>query len=387
VNDISEYVKFIEINGGSASLQDIIRSYQSAHHMVILSEHKSIILKCLKEHPSEVFYNSLLDKWFLTEKNEINKCPFLYVSENKFFRTISEAMVYCFNKAVPLSQGYFTVGDGEKAWFPQPQNDNWENTLSPDGKIWYEKPKNDSADYAPDNCKRYVFEHSSNGYRFTGVFIPKGLAENNIRVYEIVDDKVMVLSKRQKVIVCRVSYMKYYDGITADDSPVNGGSYVTENNDAFEKNNFHKYEDGFCYGFVETKYSHGHTADNNFAKAIVLENISPIFKGKEQADDVLVVFVAFSPSLKKTVIVGWYDHATVFRNRVVENGKIYMVKCECNNAHLIPHEERSFEVPKANKDQTGIGQSNFWYIQKNEEARDLEYRIEEYISEKRSLCS
>lgn len=89
--------------------------------------------------------------------------------------------------------------------------------------------------------------------------------------------------------------------------------------------------------------------------------------------------VAFSPILKKNVVVGWYDNATVFRNRVIEPERIYMMKCSFSNAHLIPEERRSFEVPRARGNAYGIGQSNFWYIQKTEAAREYEDRLTEYI--------
>ena len=60
------------------------------------------------------------------------------------------------------------------------------------------------------------------------------------------------------ILFCNIAYMKYYDGIIAEDIPQNGGRYVTETNDALEKDNFHVCEDGYCRGFVETKYKKGY---------------------------------------------------------------------------------------------------------------------------------
>lgn len=37
------------------------------------------------------------------------------------------------------------------------------------------------------------------------------------------------------ILFCNIAYMKYYDGIIAEDIPQNGGRYVTETNDALEK--------------------------------------------------------------------------------------------------------------------------------------------------------
>ena len=181
------------------------------------------------------------------------------------------------------------------------------------------------------------------------------------------------------LVVCRVAYMKYYDGITADDMPVNGGSYVSDTQDAFEKNNFHKYPDGYCYGFVETKYKKGHMAENAYAKSISLEQINPVYKSKTSIDGVRIVFVALCPTLHKTVVVGWYDNATIYRRRVVEPNKVYNMKCLYKDAHLIPDKERHFEIPRAQVNPYGIGQSNFWYIHNHENARDFEKEMMRYI--------
>lgn len=262
------------------------------------------------------------------------------------------------------------------AWFPQPQNDKWENTLSADGKYWYEKPKNDTSNYEPDNKIRYVFIHEEQGYRFTGVYKVNGVKDGRTREYELVDDKVKI---RTPLVVCRLTYMKFYDGITEDDAPINGGSYVAENNDAFEKKNFHCYEDGNCYGFIETKYRSGHTGENGHANAITIESISPIGKEQSSVDGVRVVLAAFSPALKKTVVVGWYDNATVFRNRVVEGDLIYMAKCLHKDAHLIPDADRSFEIPRGQGNDFGIGQSNFWYLQAKNNTYEYEQQLTEYI--------
>ena len=184
---------------------------------------------------------------------------------------------------------------------------------------------------------------------------------------------------RTPLVVCRVTYMKFYHGITIDDAPVNGGSFVTENNDAYEKNNFHCYEDGNCYGFIETKYRAGHTGENEYANAITIENINPMCKGQPSVDGVRVILAAFSPTLKKTVVVGWYDNATVYRNRVVDGDLIYMTKCLYSDAHLIPDEDRSFEIPRGQSNDFGIGQSNFWYLQTKGNTFEFEKQLTGYI--------
>ena len=353
--------------------------------MVILPEHKAIFLKILNDNLDKVYFDKQISKWIhKTRKlDSVSNLDYLYVDDNRYFKTIAEVMLFVFDKRVPLSQGYFKINENERAWFPQPQNDNWENKLSDDGNYWYETPKTLNADYIADNCLRYVFEHTKQGYRFTGVFIPIGLGENKTRIYEKIADKVCLLSQRQRIVICRLAYMKYYNGITSEDIPQNGGSYVDENSDAFEKYNFHCYDDGNCYGFVETKYQRGHRAENEYAKSILLENIDPNAKEKESIDNILVVYVAFDSVKKKTVVVGWYDNATVYRNRIIEDDRVYIAKCDYLDAHLISCNNRTFEVPKANKEHFGIGQSNFWYIQKNPQAKEFENQLLKYINSMR----
>mgnify|MGYP000907794896 CR=1 FL=1 len=377
MNDINELIRIILSLGGYATSDTIVREYCKEHRMVMQPHFRSVVEKTLADCKEHIRRNIAGNGW---EIKVSDKSEFLYVSESRYFRTIRDAMLQIFNISVPLSQGYFKVDENHMAWFPQPNNDNWENTMSEDGRFWYEKPKIDSLDYEPDNKLRYVFAHEEGGYRFTGLFKVNEMTGDKTRVYELVDDKVEIRKSRPYMIVCRVAYMKYYNGITSDDIPVNGGSYVTENKDAFEKNNFHRYEDGNCYIFVETKYRHGHTADNNYAKSIALEQIDPSYKGRDSIDGVRVVLMAFSPVLKKNVVVGWYNNVTVYRNRVVEPEKIYMMKCSFSDAHLIPEADRSFTIPRAQGNDYGIGQSNFWYIQKTEAARNFEDKLVEYLN-------
>ena len=49
------------------------------------------------------------------------------------------------------------------------------------------------------------------------------------------------------IIFCNIAYMKYYRGVIKDiDEPVNGGKYVTENNDG-----------GECYNFEPVSFTDG----------------------------------------------------------------------------------------------------------------------------------
>lgn len=117
-----------------------------------------------------------------------------------------------------------------------------------------------------------------------------------------------------------------------------------------------------------------------------MKKIDPAYKRLASIDGVLIIFIAFSPIKKMNVVVGWYDNATVFRNRVVTpDGRMYMATCSAGDAHLIPEQNRSFEVPRAQGNPFGIGQSNFWYIHNNKNAAEFENELREYIASIRKL--
>ncbi len=193
MNDINELMKIIASLGGSATSDAIVKEYCKLHRMIVQPQYKSIVEKTLAGNKALVRRNSAGGRW---EPKQAAAVEYLYVSENRYFRTIRDAMLQIFNISVPLSQGYFKVDGSHTAWFPQPKNENYENALSDDGKHWYEKPKSPSYDYEPDNMLRYVFIHEEDGYRFTGIFKQLGINEDRTHVYEIVDDKVQMHGNR-----------------------------------------------------------------------------------------------------------------------------------------------------------------------------------------------
>lgn len=140
-----------------------------------------------------------------------------------------------------------------------------------------------------------------------------------------------------RILFCNIAWMDYYKGIVpGKDEPKGGGSYVKENLDAHEKYNFDivflskdaGYPEGeYCLGFVETKSTNGKTRNQ-----LKIEKIDgcEACKNKIQVDDVLVVYCALYPYAieKETYVVGWYKHATVYRDYEVirfpvDNDKYY----------------------------------------------------------------
>lgn len=168
-----------------------------------------------------------------------------------------------------------------------------------------------------------------------------------------------------KIMFCNIAYMRYYDS-NFKEVPQNGGSYVTENKTGYEINNFHLYENGKYYGFVEPGFYSG------TQKEIHIENIDSAYRNQDKIPNVTVVFCATSPT--GPVIVGWYRHAEVFRNmQKSADGVLYNILTGEENAVLIDEEERQLKAPRANSDGYGFGQSNIWYANQDDD------RIQKYV--------
>lgn len=150
----------------------------------------------------------------------------------------------------------------------------------------------------------------------------------------------------KRVVFARIGYMKYYAGQQeGDEKPKRGGSYNTSEI-GHEVYNF-KPAAGYLYGYFQP-YSRSETD-----KPIILNlgRIDPTAGAADFIDDVLVIFV--SPSdLDGQVIIGWYDHATVFRQpqkptRVMLRGDYrYYLKAKAKDAVLLPEKYRSHHVPR-----------------------------------------
>jgi hypothetical protein len=110
--------------------------------------------------------------------------------------------------------------------------------------------------------------------------------------------KLQVGKQDMNVLLCNVSWMKRYQGVTRDDVPRHGGEYVREHGFGHEAVNF-KPHNGKVYGFVQLRRG-----------TINISRLDPI--AGEKTRDVLVVWRA--RSTRGSVVVGWYKNATVFRN-------------------------------------------------------------------------
>jgi 5-methylcytosine-specific restriction protein A len=160
-----------------------------------------------------------------------------------------------------------------------------------------------------------------------------------------------------KLLFLNIGWMERYQGLESD-TIAGEGAFVNKYNDPHDPEtyppceiyNFQPYE-GVMYGFV--RIARG---------SIRIERLgaSP---GNDSIDGVLVVWVAKSPS-DGTVIVGWYDDATVYRHcqpppegsgrrREGRQEWGHRVAARAENCTLLPPERRDFPIPRGRKGAMG----------------------------------
>ncbi|MBX9179380.1 hypothetical protein HCG68_00215 [Paeniclostridium sordellii] len=180
-----------------------------------------------------------------------------------------------------------------------------------------------------------------------------------------------------KILFCKIAWMNYYQGIY-NDTPIGGGQWVKEHNDAVESTNFKIYNNDTYYGYVSTKSTHGED------RQIRIEKFNGISKKDDFVEDVLVIWVSQDPEDKKHKIVGWYKHATVYRwYQFDSDGRAYNCESKLHNCILIPTNKRSFEVPqsKLNPKKFGFGSSQIWYGIGRKDDNKSQLNAKKYVDE------
>lgn len=157
------------------------------------------------------------------------------------------------------------------------------------------------------------------------------------------------------MLFCNTGWMEHFQGNTTADTIKGGGSYVVKNGMGHEVCNFLSHS-GMLYGFVQ-----GGGQGINITRLGAETNDGDI-KG------VTVVWTAKRPN-GRTVIVGWYRDATVFRKYqkhtntppVHATNKIdsYLITAHASEATLLPVDARVLQVPRGMKG--GMGQSLVWF--------------------------
>lgn len=185
------------------------------------------------------------------------------------------------------------------------------------------------------------------------------------------------------IIFARIAYMKEYKGIHDNDQPENGGSYVKDTKQAHECWNFDvvTLEDNknYCLGFSMSVG--GSAMTFHIEKIVGCEAL----KKADSVDDVTVVFCAKPQNGKTTRIVGFYKHATVFREYQSclfnDTGYVqeYNFIAEAKDCVLLPVSERKngeWFVPMSGKMgyDFGFGHSNIWFAgSKTDNQREIDY--------------
>lgn len=159
--------------------------------------------------------------------------------------------------------------------------------------------------------------------------------------------------KQDKIILCRTTWMKEYNGITNGDVPFNylEDTYNSKTVYTGEIYNFQEFN-GKCYGYIE---GYGNTHIENYFKTY--------FEDKELVNGCTIVWCAFD-SDGHLKIVGWYKSACVYRNHRYlvdffpedsdDNG--YDCVADCDNTFLLPSEQRDFRLD------THLNKSQLEYI-------------------------
>ena len=184
-----------------------------------------------------------------------------------------------------------------------------------------------------------------------------------------------------RILFCNVTYLKYYDGrVEGEYEPQTGGSWVRKNKDAHEKWNFLNV-DGYCYGYVQGNSEQMH-----------IEKLDKVYRHQEEAaDDITVIWCASHPN-RGTVVVGWYEHAVVYRELqdmittpITGLERCYWFRTKAEDAYLMPEENRVIEIGRASKTGagTGFGQQNYWFAESKYAKENIIPVVMEFIENNR----
>lgn len=174
-----------------------------------------------------------------------------------------------------------------------------------------------------------------------------------------------------RIIFCNISHMTGYCGTENGDIPLNGGKFPEKNKTGGEIYNFLDY-DKKCYGYFM-----------HYGDILHIERIENITRNDDIAEDVLVVWVA-KPDKKnsRSVIVGWYRHADVYRKWQNDGEWDYNISAKAENCHLLPVDEQTFIMPRAGAKGKGkgMGQSAIWYADSEYARKEFVPQVVDYIN-------
>jgi len=164
--------------------------------------------------------------------------------------------------------------------------------------------------------------------------------------------------KSTPIIYFNIGWMSAYAGHSND--PISGGhQFLAENEFGGEAFNFLPSADGFVRG-----------CRPGSNKGLRIERLGLADKDAPYVDGVTVVWMAREPTSGRTLIVGWYLGARVYRvaapapdPRLMPNGEAIPITAEvqADNAVLLPTAGRTFRIESRRTSEVGFGQSPAWY--------------------------
>ncbi len=192
-----------------------------------------------------------------------------------------------------------------------------------------------------------------------------------------------------KILFCNIGWMEKYEGEGVNGDHIKDGGSYNDKKPGFEVCNFSKIR-GYVCGYVRT---HGDDEDKiPKGSPIKLERITARKKEGESISGVTVVWTAKHPQ-GGTVIIGWYNNATVYRRpKTVEsptklqeynNISYCKILASVGDEKLLPPGKRKFHIPRRKKG--FIGQSNIWYADKDDsEVKSFVSKVIESIKKYKS---
>lgn len=155
-----------------------------------------------------------------------------------------------------------------------------------------------------------------------------------------------------RLVYINVAWMTHYRGPKGDKAEGNFG-FLKTNDIAHESWNFEASK-GKVYGYVPR------SAEIKIARLGAL-------RADERIADVTVVWIARNPRTKRSVIVGWYQKATIHRD--AEHWRLrrsagfnvgYQIVAPATDAVLLQVDARSYPIPTA-REKGNLGHSPIWY--------------------------
>ncbi|QDF76228.1 MULTISPECIES: protein NO VEIN domain-containing protein [Shewanella] len=184
-----------------------------------------------------------------------------------------------------------------------------------------------------------------------------------------------------KVLFARIGSMNFYDGISDLDANIEGaGSYNADTNDGHEQYNFRDVN-GIIYGYCQSSIK------NEIPAGVNLRRVDPsAATNAEYIDGVTVIFFSKSSPDGYQSIVGWYTNSRVYRDfqqpsdQHKRGDKGFNLKCDSNNARLLPAEQRVYSIAGQDYDKAGRpGQSNVFYVYDQRRQLKVDTWIQEAI--------